>query len=419
MAILSSPIRDRGTVESKRRRSLVVEWLAHPQASFFLVLVPTLLLLGLGLLMVLSSSSVYAKQATGDSYYYMKRQLVFLVIGAVVAWVLAKAKVKQLRVLGWLFLVAALVMQLLTFTPMGVGKNGNTNWIEFGSPMLHFQPSELIKLALVVWGADVLDRKFKLLHKPKHLVFPFIFIAVVLIGLVVLQSDLGTGVILVGIMLSIMWCVGVRWKVLTAVIATMTVAVMTFIVTSPNRIGRILGFLSPDSDPYGSNHQPMKAIYALASGGWWGLGLGSSRQKWGGLVEAHTDYVLAILGEELGLVCVFVVLGLFIVLGYAGFRIAMRADDRFVRFTAAGLTSWLMIQTLVNVLVVFRLLPVIGVTLPFISYSGSALLSNMCAIALLLACARHEPAARNYVPETDEMETGKSFLAFAETGSQR
>jgi cell division protein FtsW len=395
-----------------------VQWLAHPQASFYLVLVPAVLLMSLGLMMVLSASSVYANQQFGDSYYFVKRQLVFLIFGAAAAWFLSKAKVMQMRALGWIFLALSIGFQILTYTPLGWGKNGNTNWVELGTSLLRFQPSELAKLALVVWAADLLDRKYKLISQPKHLVFPFLTVSMLLIGLVVMQADLGTGVILGAIMVAIMWFVGVRWRILAAVFAVIGVGVATLIAISPNRMSRILGFLSPDSDTLGANHQPIKAMFALATGGWWGVGLGASRQKWGGLVEAHNDYVLAIVGEELGLVCVLVVLALFMTLGYAGLRIAMRSDDRFVRFTAAGITSWFMIQALANVLVVLRLMPVIGVPLPFLSYGGSALLANMCGVALLLACARLEPDARDYIPDA-EPETSKSFLAFAEKAGQR
>jgi cell division protein FtsW len=405
--------------DTVRRPSLVVRWLSHPQASFYLVLVPALLLLGLGVIMVQSASSVYAKQQFGDSYYFVKRQLVFLVIGIGVAWLLTKLKVQQMRALGWLLLALAFVFQILTFTPLGWGKNGNTNWVELGTSLLRFQPSELAKLALVVWAADVFERKYKLMREPKHVVFPFIFVSALLIGLVVLQADLGTGVILGAIMFAILWFTGVRWKVLTSVIAVIAVGVLTLIAVSPNRMSRIFGFLSPDSDTLGANHQPIKAMFAMATGGWWGVGLGGSRQKWGGLVEAHNDYVLAVVGEELGLVSILVILGLFLTLGYAGFRIAMRSDNNFIRFLAAGITSWFMIQALANVLVVLRLFPVIGVPLPFVSYGGSALLSTICGVALLLACARMEPEAREYIPDSADAPISKSFLAFANSPGGR
>lgn len=169
---------------------------------------------------------------------------------------------------------------------------------------------------------------------------------------------------------------------------------MTLVATSANRLDRIVGFLNPDSDPLGTNHQPIRAMFALASGGWWGLGLGASRQKWGGLVEAHTDYILAVIGEELGLVGVIIVLALFLTLGFAGFRIAMRQTSAFTRYAAAGITAWLMLEALVNILVVLRLLPVIGLPLPFLSYGGSAMLANLAGVGVLLACARQEPGAK-------------------------
>lgn len=402
MAIQTSPAVDRrgtgpGTAAAGRRRSLVVEWLAHPQASFYLVLVPAVLLLALGLMMVLSASSVYAFVRFDDAYYFVKRQLIFLVIGGVAAFILARRSPQQLKIFGWLMVVAALVLQLLTFTPLGFTNNGNTNWVQFGTAMFRIQPSEFAKLAIVVWGADVFARKHKRLSDPRHLLIPFVPVSAILIGLVVLQSDLGTGLIMGALVLAALWYVGASWKVIAALVGSVVLVVGALVVTTPYRMTRILGFFNQDLDPLGVNHQPIKAIFALASGGWWGLGLGASRQKWGALVESHTDYVLAVIGEELGLVGTLLVLGLFLVLGYAGFRIAMRSDIRFCRYAAAGVTSWFMIQALVNIAVVLRMMPVLGVPLPLLSYGGSALMANLMALGVLLACARQEPEYRDFV----------------------
>ncbi len=404
MAILASPpsVDRRGTDSSPtrpgsgRRRSLVVEWLAHPQASFYLVLVPTVLLLALGMMMVLSASSVYAYVRFDDAYYFVKRQLVFLVLGGASAWWLARSSPQRLKVLGWVGIALAFLLQLLTFTPLGFANNGNRNWVQFGTTFFRIQPSEFAKLAIVVWGADLLARKRKLLDQPKHLLIPFVPVSALLIGLVVLQSDLGTGLIMGAIVVAVLWFVGASWRVLGSLFAMVGLAVATLVVTSSHRMGRILGFLNQDLDPLGVNHQPIKAIFALASGGLWGLGLGASRQKWGGLVESHTDYMLAVIGEELGLVGTLVVLSLFLLLGYAGFRIALRSDLRFCRYLAAGVTSWFMIQALVNIAVVLRMIPVLGVPLPLLSYGGSALLANLCALGILLACAKQEPQARDF-----------------------
>jgi cell division protein FtsW len=399
VAILTSPAVDRrGTspvapVEG-RRRSLVVELLAHPQASFYLVLVPAVLLLALGMMMVLSASSVYGFVQFGDAYYFVKRQVVFLALGGLAAAILARRSPQHLKVLGWVLVVAAVGLQLLTFTPLGFTKNGNTNWVQFGTSFFRVQPSELAKMAIVVWGADIFARKIKLLSDPRHLLVPFVPVSAILIGLVVMQADLGTGMIMGALVLAVLWYVGASWKLLAGIVGGVAVALGLLVVTSTYRMNRILGFFNQDLDPLGVNHQPIRAIFALASGGWWGLGLGASRQKWGGLVESHTDYVLAVIGEELGLVGTLLVLVLFLILGYAGFRIAMRSDIRFCRYTAAGITSWFMIQALVNIAVVLRMVPVLGVPLPLVSYGGSSLLVNLMGLGVLLACARQEPAYR-------------------------
>ncbi len=400
MAILSSPLdrkqtTARATTRRRSRPSVIGEALAHPKASFYLVLVPTVLLLSLGMIMLLSATSVRGSVRYGDAYYFDKRQVFFLAVGGIAAVVLSRLQPRALKVLGWALVVAALLLQILTFTPLGWGEaKGNQNWVQFGTSFFRIQPSELGKLAIIMWGADLLARKQKLLDQPKHLLVPFVPVSALLIGLVVLQHDLGTGMIMGAIVVAILWYVGASWKILASIGVTVGAAVLILVATSGNRMGRILGYLNADHDTMGVNLQPMRGVFALASGGWWGLGLGGSRQKWGSLAEAHTDYVLAIIGEELGLVGTLVVLSLFLVLGYAGFRIALRSDLPFCRYLAAGVTSWLMIQALVNVMVVLRMIPVLGVTLPLLSYGGSGLMANLAGIGLLLACAKLEPDAR-------------------------
>ena len=395
MAILTSPV-DRPGSRSRRRPGLIADWLSDPRASFYLVLVPMVLLLGLGVMMVLSASSVTAYVKWDDAYYFVKRQIFFLAVGGVGAYLLTKATPRQLKILGWALVVGALVLQLLTFTPLGWGDElkGNRNWVQFGTSFFRIQPSEFAKLAIVVWGADILARKHDLLERPKHLLVPFVPVSLLLISLVVLQHDLGTGMIMGAIVVAMLWYVGASWRLLASIGVTVALGVVMLVVTSGNRISRILGFLNPDHDTMGVNLQPLRGVFALATGGWWGVGLGASRQKWGGLAEAHTDYVLAVLGEELGLVGTLVVLALFLLLGYAGFRIALRSDIAFCRYLAAGITSWFMLQALVNIMVVLRMIPVLGVPLPLLSYGGSGMMANLMALGMLLACARQEPDAR-------------------------
>ena len=390
MAILASPSSDR----REKRRSLVAEWFAHPHADYYLVLVPTLLLLALGAMMVLSASSVDAyAQHDGDAYYWVKRQLIFAGIGAALAFGISRLSRGALGVCAWAALAVAFVLQLLTFSPLGVNVHGNLNWVQLGPEYARVQPAEFVKLAIVMWGADVFARKAKLLGDTRHLLVPFLPVGLVFIAMVMLDGDLGTAMLLGAIVVAILWFVGARWKVLASMFTFIGIGVVALVLTSPNRMARIFGFLDQDADPFGTNHQPIQAAVALASGGWWGVGLGASRQKWGGLAEAHTDYILAVTGEELGFIGVLIVLSLFVTFGYAGLRIAMRSTDRFARFAAAGVTSWIIVQALVNILVVLRWLPVLGVPLPFLSYGGSAMIANLCGVGVLLACARQEPGA--------------------------
>ncbi|WP_229670330.1 putative lipid II flippase FtsW [Microlunatus endophyticus] len=375
-----------------------LDWLRvmlnKPLASFHLVLGSAGMLVALGLMMVLSSSSVYAYQYEGDAYYYLKRQAVFLGVGLIGAYVVTRLSRSLLRVVGWIALFVSAGMLVLTYTPLGVTINGNRNWLQLGTPILQLQPSEFAKLAMIIWAADILARKDKLLDQPKHLLIPFLPVTGLMILLVVFQGDAGTAVVMAGIVAGVLWIVGAPMRIFASIGVIGIVGVIGLFITSPNRMGRLAAFLNPTADTAGANLQSTVAMRGIASGGWWGVGLGASREKWGSLPEAHTDYIFAVIGEELGLFGTLAVLGLFLVLGYAGLRIALRSDDKFHRYLAAGVTSWFMVQTLINLGVVLRLLPVAGVPLPLLSYGGSALMANVIAVGVLIACARNEPAAR-------------------------
>nr|WP_231747948.1 putative lipid II flippase FtsW [Auraticoccus cholistanensis] len=384
-----APGRGSGSLASIRQA------LAHPMASYWLILVSSGLLLVLGTMMVLSASSVLGLADYDDPYFFVKRQVAFLGLGLVGAWVLSRRPLAWLRVLAWVVWFLAVVLLLLLFTPLGVEVNGNTNWVAIpGLDFFNIQPSELAKLAIVLWGADVLARKEPLLDQPRHLLVPFLPMVGVLVGLTLLGGDLGTAVVMAAIVFGILWMVGTPVRVLVVLGLAAAAGAAAMVVSSPNRVRRFVSFLNPSVDTEGVAMQPTLGVWALASGGWWGLGLGASRQKFGGLVEAHTDFVFAIIGEELGLVGTLTVLALFSVLGYAGLRVALRSDSTFCSMLAAGITAWFLSQALINLAVVLRLLPVMGVPLPFVSYGGASMLTNLAALGLLLACARHEPAAR-------------------------
>ncbi len=392
MATFTSP----RTIETKPSQSasgLLRHALNTPLASVYLVLASAGLLIGLGVLMVASASSVLAEVTFGDPYYFVKRQVVFLVLGAGGAWVIAKLSPRTLRAFAWPMLIGSILMLCLTFTPLGVTLNGNRNWVQFGTPLLRFQPSELAKLAIVVWGADNLTRKDKLLGRWRELV-PYAAMVGVIVLLVMLQHDLGTAIVIGSMLVLILFLAGIPLRMLGILLAAVSAAGLGLVVASPMRMARIFGFLNPGADTDGINQQPLRALYALASGGWWGQGLGASKQKWGMLAEAQTDYVFAVVGEELGLIGTASVILLFAVLVYSAFRIAHRSDSVFCRHLATGVGAWFFVQATLNMAVVLRLMPVTGVPLPFISYGGTSLLATLAAIGVLVACARHEPAAR-------------------------
>jgi cell division protein FtsW len=378
-----------------------LQWLRsmldRPFTSYHLVLGSVALLVVVGLMMVLSASSVNAYLTVGDSYFYVKRQLIFLGAGVLGAFGIMKLPSSTLRMLSWFGVGLAAILLILTYTPLGISVNGNRNWLYLGSSLFSIQPAEFAKLAMIVWGADVLTRKYRLLDQPKHLLVPFLPVSAVLILLVLFQGDAGTAVVMAVIAAGILVVVGAPLRLLLALASAGVAGVVAIFLTSPVRMRRLTAFLDPTLDLTGANHQASAGMFAIASGGWWGVGLGASRQKWGSLPEAHTDFIFAVLGEEFGLFGSLVVLAMIGILGYAGIRIAIHADDLFVRFAAGGITTWFMVQALINLAVVLRMLPIAGVPLPLVSYGGSALVANLLAVGVLLAGARREPEARKYL----------------------
>ena len=376
-----------------------------PMAPFYFVIASVGFLVGLGTLMVLSSSSVIAQSEGRSPYYYVIRQLVFLTIGLVGAWVLSRFRINMLTKLGWPVWILAAILLMLVLTPLGVDVGGNRNWLALGPSQI--QPSEFAKLALVVFAGSVLHRKRRLLHEPLHLVMPFIPAGLILLFLVLAGRDVGTGIVVAAIFGLILWFIGTPLRILIPLGALGAAVIGLLVFGSSNRMSRIEIWLDPASNTDLSS-QPMSALYALASGGWWGTGLGASRQKWGGLkTGAHTDYIFAVIGEELGLFGVLAVIAAFAILAYAGFSIARRSDALFTQIVAGGITGWFLTQAIINIFVVLHLLPVLGVPLPFMSYGGSALLANLLAVGVLLACARQTPAAQRYLASKKRQKKNK------------
>ncbi|GAC1440404.1 MAG: putative lipid II flippase FtsW [Mycobacteriales bacterium] len=368
--------------------------LHRPLASYYLVLASTAALLGLGLVMVFSASSVRSYATYHSSYAIAMKQAIFMAVGVPCMYVASRLPVKAWRVLGYPLLLAAVVGLALVLVP-GIGRNvdGATRWIPMPGGF-NIQPSELGKLALVLWGADLLVRKNRLLGEWKHLFVPLLPVAGLLAFLVMLEPDMGTTLATVAIVVALLWVVGTPLRYFAAFLAVLGTVGSALAIAEPYRLARLTSFLHPFNDPQGTGYQAVQGLYALSSGGWLGLGLGASREKWaGGLPNAHTDFVFAIIGEELGLLGTFAVLLLFTTLTYAGVRIAKRSPDPFSRLAATGVTAWLAAQSLINMGAVVGLLPITGIPLPLISFGGSALIPTLVAIGMLLSFARAEPGA--------------------------
>ncbi len=400
-----SPARDRSAdhADEDSRFWAAVRRLDHPLTSYYLLLGATTMLLVLGLVMVFSASSVesYAAtmkvsadgEVTGSSLKQFLQQAIAAAIAVPVMWVASRLPPRAWRALAYLGLFGALTLLVLVVV-MGTAVKGNRNWLQLG-PGVQVQPAEFAKLALVVWGADLLARKQRLLNQWKHLLVPLLPVAGVVIGLVLLGNDLGTGLILIAIVAALLFFAGAPLRLFAALGSAVVVLVAVLSTTEAGeyRLRRFHAWLDPSLDPLNTGWQLTHSKFALASGGWWGVGLGASREKWGGLPEQQTDFIFAIVGEELGLVGTLALLGLFGALAYAGLRIALRTRDPFVRYAAAATTAWIVVQALVNMGAVTGLLPITGIPLPLVSYGGSALLTTMAALGMLLSFARREPGA--------------------------
>ncbi|MDJ0320387.1 putative lipid II flippase FtsW [Pseudarthrobacter sp. PS3-L1] len=364
-------------------------------STYYLILGATLALTAIGILMVLSASSVESIAAEKSPYGDALKQGMFAVLGFAGMFILSRINVVWLKRLAWPALGIVLVLLILVQL-VGDNINGNRNWINFGG--FTFQPSEAAKLALTLWMASVLAMKSKLLANWKHAAVPVAPVALLVIALVLIGNDLGTAMIIMLIAAAALFFAGVRPSFFAAAAAILGVATALFAATNANRVCRITTWWTGQAceNSPGADYQSTNGLYGLASGGWFGVGLGQSRQKYSWIPEAHNDFIFAIIGEELGLVGTAVVLVLFAILGTAIYRVVVAQDDLFHRVLAGTIMVWLLGQATVNMSVVTGLMPVIGVPLPFISYGGSALLMSLCAIGVVLSLAREQmpPDAR-------------------------
>jgi cell division protein FtsW len=369
--------------------------LDRPLTSYYLIAGITTLLLCLGLVMVLSTASVADLSAGESPYRDFEVQLIGIVVGVPIMWVVARSQPRLFRAVAYPLLAVSAIGLCLTLIPgVAQSQNGASRWIAVGP--LTFQPSELAKLALAVWGADLLARKEKLgmLTDWRHMLVPLLPGTGVLAMLVMAGDDLGTTFILLVIFLALLWIIGTPGRVFVGLLIFMGLVLLLLAVTESYRVKRLTGFWdTTNTNPTGSNMQSIQGRYALGSGGIFGVGLGASREKWGWLPESTSDFIFAIIGEELGLVGTLCVTALYGGLAFAGLRVARRAPDTFSRLLSAAITIWIVGQAVVNIGAVIGVLPITGVPLPLVSKGLSSVLVTMVGLGMLMSIARREPGA--------------------------
>ena len=363
-------------------------FLNNPASAFYMLVISTSILVVLGLIMVFSASSIHAIDTKGFALAVALRQFVFLLIGVPLAIFLARLPLQTWNILAKSGLALSIILVAIVMIP-GVGKevNGNRNWIDL--KVIDIQPGEFTKFLLILWAGYLLARK-ESAQRNRFNVLLLLAPGFILVMLGIMRGgDLGTTSVIAAILAGLLFISGLEIRKMGMVAALGFAALAVGIATSDYRRARFLVFLNPFAPDEYKNFgwQPAHSLLGLASGGLFGVGLGGSRQKWGNLAEAHTDFIFSVIGEELGL---FGTLGVLILIGtlvYSIFRIALRAKDPFSRYVAAGIGCWIGIQAILNIGTAISVLPVVGVTLPLVSYGGSALLTTICALGFVAGVA--------------------------------
>lgn len=347
----------------------------------WLILAITVLSL-FGVLMVYDSSVAIAIRDFSDQYYYVREQLKWLVVGGMAAFICSKIKYSVWHQLALPFLLVTMGLLLLVFIPgVGVKALGAHRWINFGFFIL--QPAELTKLVMVVY----LSAWFSSPEKKRF--FSFLLLIAMTVGLVLLEPDLGTSLIILGIALLLYFFSGAPARHIFLLFPVIIAATVLLAVIAPYRMQRLTTFFNPKNDPLGSSYQIRQVLIGLGSGGWTGVGIGKSRQKYEYLPEANTDSIFAIIGEEVGFIGAFATILVFLFIIWRGFRIASRSPDVFARLLTLGISSWVAIQTMINLGAMVRIIPLTGVPLPFVSYGGSSLIILFAAMGILLNISRY------------------------------
>jgi cell division protein FtsW len=362
--------------------------LGEPPIHFYIIAAVMAVLTMLGLVMVLSSSAVKAINNGQNGWGYFKKQLLWAILGVAALFITVKVPYTKWRNFVKVGLVGSFLSMFLVFIP-GLGRNinGAQNWLNLGP--FGGQPSEVMKLALLLYSADLLARRSEHISDPKRTLRPVLMILVAACLLVLAQRDLGNGIVMAIIVLAVSFFAGVPLRPLAGASAAMTVAGVGFVMSESYRLARWTSFLNLEANKQKTGYQVWQSLVAIASGGLTGAGVGAGKAKWGFIPELHTDFIFALIAEEMGLFGVVVVCALFAVLGYAGLQVALHAKDTFGMLVAGGVTAWLLAQAVINIMGVTGMMPLTGLTLPFVSFGGSSLLITMSAAGLLLNVARN------------------------------
>jgi len=392
---------------------------AAETGTYFLLLGTTIFLVAFGLVMVLSSSSVESQAADESAFASVTRQALYALIAVPLMLVASRMPITFWKRWAWPAVVAGMLLQLLVFTPLGWGYGGNRNWLRIGESFTA-QPSEIVKLTLILWIAALLVSKAGLLEEWRHVLIPIGPVAGLAIGLVLLGNDLGTAVVMFLIVFGLLFYAGIRLKFLGVAALVIGAFGLVFAFAGSSRTARIQSWLNGCSpEDYETwCWQPTHGLWALASGGLFGVGLGGSKAKWSWLPEADNDFIFAIIGEELGLVGAIVVLLLFVVLAVAFMRVIRHNADPFARIVTSGVMVWIVGQAFINIGVVLGVLPVLGVPLPLVSAGGSALISTLLAIGVVLSFARNTTTTRPVQVEQSPAERSR-LLAQQRVSQQR
>ena len=354
---------------------------------FLALFLSVIALVLVGLVMALSATAAPSLSGTNSAWSLFKSQATWLGVGVLALLVLLRIDYHHWKRLAPAAIGLSLVLLALTAVPsIGLSANGARRWLGTGSVV--FQPSELAKIAFVVFVADLLSRPDRHMEDTRSTLQPVLALTGLMTLLLMLQPHLGTTLVIAGVALTMLYFAGARLSHLVAATVLGAAATAMMVAYSPWRRDRMLGFLDPWEDPFGNGYQTLKSLHAMASGGLGGLGLGAGRAKWGFLPYAHTDFIFAVIGEELGLIGSLFVVILFVGVAAAGLGVALRAPGRFGMLLAVGITSWIILQAALNMGAVLAVFPVVGITLPLLSFGGTSLVATLAAMGILLNVAR-------------------------------